>query len=360
MNIRQAARFPFLKESAEYLKKNGITLEALVKSRAYEPARLLGKERVLEAVDLAWIPDHPITSDADATTELLSYPIARILVSCLADDAFVKRYAIAEAKHAHEALSREVFGGSERRSSVVPESESTRGLDFAISVAKELGLSGERDDGKMAVDFADYLRFSSAMKSKSWKLVNQSLSHGTVVISIEKFMRLTESSLTTKISSELPLQVNDEILHTFASATEEIRKALTEKRAEYPRRGLGTRSYIRFPPCMKKLLDMVRTGENVPHSGRFALVAFLHTLGMDSDDILTTFATSPDFDENKSRYQIQHISGEISGTEYTPPGCSTMKSYGICYDPDSLCKLEWMDHPLKYYRAKGRKYKLGQ
>ncbi len=359
MNIRQIARFPFLKESSEYLRKNGITLEALVKSRAYEPARLLGKERVLEAVDLAWIPDHPITSDADATTELLSYPIARILVSCLADEAFVKRYAIAEAKRAHEALRREVFGGNERKSITDQESESIQGLDFAIGVAKELGLSGEREDGKMAVDFTDYLRFSSMMKSRSWKLVNQRLSHGSVVISVEKFLRLVESSLTARISSELPLQVNNEILTTFASATEEIRIALAEKRAEHPRRGLGTRSYIRFPPCMKRLLDMIRTGENVPHSGRFALVAFLHTLGMDSDDILTTFATSPDFDENKSRYQIQHISGEISGTEYTPPGCSTMKSYGICYDPDSLCRLEWMDHPLKYYRAKGKKFRLG-
>ncbi len=106
---------------------------------------------------------------------------------------------------------------------------------------------------------------------------------------------------------------------------------------------------------MKKLLEMIRAGENVPHTGRFAIVAFLHTLGMDSETILSTFATSADFDESKSRYQIQHITGEISGTEYTPPECSTMKSYGICFDPDSLCDKEWMGHPLKYYRLKGRK-----
>ena len=108
---------------------------------------------------------------------------------------------------------------------------------------------------------------------------------------------------------------------------------------------------------MRKLLEMIRAGENVPHSGRFALVAFLHTLGMDSEEILRTFSTSPDFDESKSRYQIQHISGEISGTEYTPPECSTMKSYGICFDPDDLCAREWMTHPLKYYRAKGKRRK---
>ncbi len=100
------------------------------------------------------------------------------------------------------------------------------------------------------------------------------------------------------------------------------------------------------------LLEMTRVSENVPHSGRFALVAFLHTLGMDSDEILQTFSTAPDFDESKSRYQVDHITGEISGTEYTPPECSTMKSYGICFNPDGLCRK--IKHPLSYYRAKGR------
>jgi DNA primase large subunit len=170
---------------------------------------------------------------------------------------------------------------------------------------------------------------------------------------------LIEQALTDKISSELPLPVNDEILDAFKSQIEEIREILEEERRRKPAVEMGRLSITRFPPCMKKLLEMIRAGENVPHSGRFALVAFLHTLGMDSEEILRTFSSSPDFDESKSRYQIQHISGEISGTEYTPPECSTMKSYGICFDPDDLCAREWMTHPLKYYRAKGKRRRSG-
>ena len=57
----------------------------------------------------------------------------------------------------------------------------------------------------------------------------------------------------------------------------------------------------------------------------------------------------------KARYQVEHITGKTSGTEYTPPGCDTMKSNSICFNPDSLCNKEWMNHPLSYYRIKGKK-----
>jgi len=110
----------------------------------------------------------------------------------------------------------------------------------------------------------------------------------------------------------------------------------------------------KLPPCIRQLLAKVQAGENLPHSGRFALTAFLHALGMSPEEILHMFSTSPDFDESKTRYQIEHITGKISGTEYTPPECSTMKSYGICFGEDNLCKKEWMTHPLKYYRIKDR------
>ncbi|MGQ9587888.1 MAG: DNA primase large subunit PriL [Thermoplasmata archaeon] len=337
MDLLTAAKYPFLKESAKYLKDTGVTLEQLVSGVAYERARYLGRERVMEVLEDGMIDDHPMASKVDATIELLSYPVARMIVSAVADPAFVKRYAIAEAKKADERLRRE-------------------DTSFILRMADELGLDASREDGSIAVHFTDFLRFSATMRSKDWKLVNQRIVKGRILVSKYRLVRLIQALLTQKISSELPLEVNDAILDAFVTDVRDIRKALEERKAEHEMRDLGRLSIVRFPPCMKRLLSMIQAGENVPHSGRFALVAFLHTLGMDSQDILETFATAPDFDESKSRYQIDHITGEISGTEYTPPECSTMKSYGICFDPDSLCDLEWMTHPLKYYRAKGRRF----
>jgi len=338
LEVRLAAKYPFLKDSSQYLKDMGITLEKLTTGVAYERARLMGKERVLEAIDNGAIEDHPMASEVDSSIELLSYPIARMIVSAVADQMLVNRYAIAESKKADERLRMEE-------------------LPFIISVADELGLEVLADDGQMLVHFSDFLRFSSAMRSRDWKLVNQKLVNGRVIVTKRRLVRLIQHLLATKITAELPLPVNDEIMEVFAPEIREISEIVEKKQAEFKARGMGRLSIIRFPPCMKKLLDMIQAGENVPHTGRFALVSFLHKLGMDSDEVLETFSSAPDFDESKSRYQILHITGETSGTEYTPPECSTMKSYGICFNPDSLCKRDWMNHPLTYYKAKGKRFK---
>lgn len=339
LEVATAAKYPFLKESAKLLRETGVSLDQLVSSVAYERARYQGRERVMEVLDDGSIDDHPIASKIDATVELLSYPVARMIVSAVADSAFVRRYAIAEAKKANERLRNE-------------------SADFVMKVADELGLNVSADDGGFSVDFTDFLRFSATMRSKSWKLVNQRIKDGNVLINKYRLVRIIEQILTEKISSELPLEVNDDILKRFSREMEEIQQVLERKKREHRAEGMGRLSFVRFPPCMKKLLEMIRAGENVPHSGRFALVAFLHRLGMESDEILETFSTAPDFDERKSRYQVDHITGEISGTEYTPPECSTMKSYGICFDPDALCVR--IRHPLSYYRIKGKAFRSGK
>jgi DNA primase large subunit len=355
LDVRQAAKYPFRKESAAFLKESGVDLDRLITSVAYQEARTLGKQRVLEAVEYAKVVNHPVVRESDAMNELLSYPVARMLVSCLGDKKFVNRYAIAEAKLANARLTEEVERSKELEAKRVRKSAGDDGVGFVIRMADEMGLQVRSLEDSLAVDFEDYLRFSSAMKSKSWKLVNQDVRDGRTMVTQQRLIRLVEQMITDKIVSELPLPVNDEILAALADDVEEVRQALEQKRAEQPEKDFGKISIVRFPPCMKKLLEMIRAGENVPHTGRFALVAFLHTLGMDSDAILATFAMSADFDESKSRYQIQHITGEISGTEYTPPECSTMKSYGICFDPDDLCNRDRMVHPLSYYRMKGWK-----
>ncbi|MEM2891522.1 MAG: DNA primase large subunit PriL [Thermoplasmata archaeon] len=339
MDVRFAAKFPFLKASVEYLKDQGITLEKLVSGMAFEAARLRGKERVMDVLEGNVIRDRPMAKETDATNELLSYPVARMIVSAVSDPAFVKRYAIAEAKRARRFL-KEVD------------------LTTLASISEELGLKFSREDGQLAVDFTDFLRYTSWLRSKEWKLINQRVVKGRVLLPEYKVTRLIESLLTEKISSELPLPVNDEIINAFSDAIAEIREVLEEERKNRQSEDIGRLTITRFPPCMRKLLVMMKQGENVPHSGRFALVAFLHALGMESEDILRVFSTAPDFDEGKAMYQIKHITGESSGTEYTAPECSTMKSYGICFDPDDMCKR--VNHPLSYYRMKGRRLKSSE
>jgi len=341
MELLDFAKYPFLKESSVYLKGHGPSLDELLGDIAYERVRILGKERVLEALESGVIGDHAFTSDADRLAELLSYVVARIMISCANDDYLTRRYALAEAKAANSRLEEEEF-------------------DFIVNVAGEMGLDVALENSTARLRFLDFLRNTSQMRAKEWKIVNQDMQNGHVILDKNRLARVIQQALQMRIEGELPAAVNDDILKLLSEHTKEITKKVEEKKATFSAKDFGKITVTKLPPCIRKLLTKAQTGENLPHSGRFALTAFLRAIGMSADEIMKVFSASPDFDESKTRYQIDHITGEISGTVYSPPECSTMKSYGICFDEDGLCRKEWMTHPLKYYKVKDKGGKKGK
>jgi DNA primase large subunit len=173
----------------------------------------------------------------------------------------------------------------------------------------------------------------------------------------KRLVRLIQNAIQERIAGELPLPVNDDIIRAFDPAIEEVKSEVAKRKAQFEKETYGKVSFLRLPPCMKKLMGLMKKGENVPHVGRFALTAFLHTVGMSNDEIVAVFSVSPDFNQHLASYQIDHITGTSSGIVYIPPECDTMKSRGVCFDPDDLCNQKWMNHPLTYYRIKGKKKK---
>lgn len=338
MDAGRAAKFPFLKESAEFVEKNNADLESLLTSPLYEPARIRGKERVLDALANSEVSYKPLMNDYDRLMEVMSYPYSRMIVSMVGDRFLTKRYALAEAVRMNKLLN-----GEDLRTVAV--------------VSEELGITSSADaDGIIHMGFHDYLILSSRLKSIDWKLINTNIDKGKVLLPQDKFSRLMQNAFQDKIESELPLMTPDEFRQYLKKDVESITATLEETKKKFsPTGGEGMKNEY-LPPCIIRILDMSRRGMNLPHSARFALVTFLNALGLTYDDIIKVFSESPDFDESKSEYQIKHIIGELTGGEgYTPPECSTMKTNGLCVNPDNLCEQEWMTHPLKYYRAKSRK-----
>lgn len=341
MDLLTITKYPFLSESSVYLKEHGPSLDELLGDIAYERVRTLGKVRVMEALESGIIGDHAFTNDADRLAELLSYIVARIMISCANDDYLTRRYALAEAKAANARLEDEEF-------------------DFVVNVAGELGLDVALENGTARVRFLDYLRNTSQMRAKEWKIVNQDMQKGYVILDKNHLARVIQQALQMRIEGELPAAVNDDILKLLSEHTKDLTKRVEEKKATFSAKDFGKITVTKLPPCVRTLLARAQAGENLPHSGRFALTAFLRAIGMSAEEIMKVFSASPDFDESKTRYQIEHITGEISGTVYSPPECSTMKSYGICFKEDGLCRKEWMTHPLKYYKVKDKGSKKGK
>ena len=132
-----------------------------------------------------------------------------------------------------------------------------------------------------------------------------------------------------------------------------------------PGAGLGPLRPELFPPCIRTMRRMLEGGENLSHSGRFALAAFLHRVGADFDAIVDAYRGAPDFDESVTRYQVEHITRRDKGRGYAPPDCATLRTHGLCFRegdpqakepamrrPDALCFEERLRKPLQYYRIR--------
>ncbi len=333
VDLATLAKFPFLREAAAHIRAEKITLEELLTEAAYARARNLGKGRVIEALEKGPPTERVAIDAADQLAQLLAYPVARILVSANADHYLIRRFALREAMAAELRLETESDG-------------------LVLHLAAELGLDLRREDGGFRLHFTDFLRYTNTMREPPWKLINQQLDEGYVHLRRAKVLRILRNGVERHIEEGLPIPVNDAIEAAFRRDLAEIHGLLEATKATFKADDIGKASITRFPPCMYNLLAQIQNHENVPHMGRFAIVSFLHHIGLGNEEIYRVFGDVPDFAADITKYQIDHITGTTSATEYTPPECSTMKSYGLCPGPDRLCLH--IKHPLSYYRIKGR------
>jgi len=334
------AKYPFLNDSKVYVKDNAPSMEELLDDPLYERARVIGVERLDNAFKDRDVGNRSLATESDCVMELLSYPIARMMAVCIDDTYFKRRYALGEAVHAYKNL--------------IDESTS-----FLLYIAKEFNLNVKfsEDANKFSIHFTDYLR-NAPTRYKEWKMINREMKDGYIMISHKDFARLIQEALRTRINNELDSRrYNQAIYNTFSSDIKRIQNTVLMHRKKIEATPVGKLSVEKLPPCMKDILAAIQSGENVPHMGRFALVAFLNSLKLSANDILKVFSSAPDYEEEKTRYQVEHITGITSSTAYTPPGCDKMRTYGICpVDKiDDLCKTK--RHPLSYYQAKWKKNK---
>jgi len=335
VDLTTLSKYPFLHASKDYIKNNGPSVEELLNDPLYERARLMGIERLDNALKNRDIGDRNLVTESDCIMELLSYPIARMIAVCIDDLYFKRRYALGEARHAYKNLI------NERTS-------------FLIKIGKEFNINVEHflDSDKIRIHFIDYLH-NAPTRYKEWKMINRAMNKGYIDISHKDLARIIQEAFRTKINNELDSKnCSKPVFEIFSSDIKRIQNIVIIHRNNLREAPIGKLDTKKLPPCMKNLLASIQAGENVPHMGRFALVAFLNSLKLSTNDILKLFSTAPDFEEDKSRYQVEHISGVFSSTSYKPPGCEKMRTYGICpvEEIDEICKKK--RHPLSYYRAK--------
>jgi len=334
------SKYPFLNASKDYVKDNNLSIVELLDDPIYERARMIGVERLDNAFSKRDVGDRSLATETECIMELLSYPIARMIAVCIEDVYFRRRYALGEAKHAYKNLISEH-------------------ISFLIEIAKEfkINIKYDNETNKISIYFVDYLKYAPT-RYKEWKMINRPMQDGFINISHRDLARLIQEALRSRINNELDSKnCNKKVYDAFSSDIKRIRNLTMQHRKNIETMPIGKLDVKKLPPCMKNILSSIQAGENVPHMGRFALVSFLNSLKLNTNEILKLFSTAPDYEEEKSRYQVEHITGDISSTSYKPPGCEKMRTYGLCpvEEIDELCKKK--RHPLSYYSAKWREEK---
>ena len=342
-SAKELSHFPFLKKAQDHIKQSFPPVEQLLKEEKGAFLTDLAVKRINQALSSKkTIAAHFRNRDDD---EIAGYVLSRIIVSCINDRQLFDRLTRYEAERAYYFLNSET--GTEREKgwneNVVIDDDNNS------PIAKYLAAEFRIDLSKEQMPLADFVEMVSVLHEPRFKLVNRRVAGGYVDIQKNELLELLRERIRVVLRRDLPYHVPKGICEQLAPAANLIKKEYQEQMLQQ----FGAIEESAFPPCMQALVTALTSGANLSHAGRFSLTTFLHMIGMDISGIAALYARSPDFDPEKTMYQVEHITGRGgSGTEYTTPACAAMRTTGLCVHRDALC--ERIGHPLSYYKVKKR------
>ncbi|KQB33851.1 MULTISPECIES: hypothetical protein [Acidiplasma] len=203
------------------------------------------------------------------------------------------------------------------------------------------------------IPFNFFITYNKKISGFKYRLIYQKMENGLIIVDEGQIAHLLRENFVEKINiiyNSINIDQAAQIFKSYQSEINLIRDEFIKINAKNEMK-LGDVDFTKFPPCIIEYLNEIRDNQNLPHLARFTLVSFLHSIGMSNADMINIFRNVPDFNEKMTTYQVEHITGIISGTEYSPPKCVTLRSNHLCYmDDDPLCRK--INHPLEYYKKK--------
>ncbi len=338
------AKYPFTVEAGRYVQERELKIDDLANQtymQIFEKAVKRVEESILNGVI------HPSWRRVEDNIEILSYPVANMIVMAIGDSFLKRRYSLAEAKRAQMLLVNEP-----------PKKSKEHTLDIAINT---FGWGIRYVDKRInerhfdfAVSFADYLRDATGFRDDKWKLVNRIVIGGYVYLTTEETIRLLQEEIRKKIEKKLEESFEFDMPPLIDQKVELLKNIVAKRKGEITIEEMPKEFIVAaFPPCIKSLYSATFSGQNIPHLGRFTLTSFLLNAGMTPEEVMKLFSQLADFDQKMTQYQVEHIAGvRGSRTKYSPPNCDTLRTHGICIDMDELCSR--VRHPLTYYKRKMR------
>lgn len=307
------AKYPFLPETGDFVQKLNFTINDLLDSdyNILENA----KNRIIYGFKHGTSP----TSISNVEVDILSFPLALLLIKSTNNSYAISKFALAESKRIEHFLLNE-------RQSVIPK---------LFEIILKIQPIEIKDDSVGKWDYkiplTGYLPRSLHLRGINWRLVNRLVDQGFVYVKHKEIVELLRSEIYEMIIAKL-----DEIkIPPSLFENKSISKIIKEIQNSTPRPPLDNRNIVftgEYPPCISKAIEMVKNGDQVKHYGKFLMTTFLLRAGKNVDDVIKMYPTSLGFSESITRYQVEHIAGlKGSGTKYSVPSCKTMQTNDFCF-----------------------------
>ena len=320
-DFRWFAKYPYDPRATDILKTISLNIEEfekedlrfLVEEAANRVVNLLKGERML-----LWDNDYQ---------ELIKFYLSLLILRGTGNEYIYRAYSDAESKRAYRLLINE-------------EDEKV------LELSRSFNVDVFRIKNSFYIKYVDFINYTRGLSPIHWKLFNFKMERGYVKLSKRQISRILSNIIKRRVYQMIKsVEVTPDFILKYS---DKVGDSVDIK--EY-REDVSDRNIDNYPPCIRKMIHDIPVG--LSHPARFTLVTFLHKMGYSVGEIVDMFRTVPDFNLEKTTYQVEHILGlRGSRIEYEVPSCRKIRSYGMCF-PDELCK--YIRHPLSYVRRKRRR-----
>ena len=321
------AKYTFMPEAGNYIRANEISITDLV-SPVFKDVVNRAQERILEAIKTTKVSDR---SGDNRDVEIMSFPVALMLVRSTNLNHLMERYSLAEAKRVESLLKQEDNG------KIIEDI-------FQTFLRVKLEHTAVSSFPGFRISMSDYVKRAVGFHKPEWKLVNRIVQNGKVYVSQTDLIRLIREEIQDLILQRLKATNVPKLPKELDAVVKNLIELTPPPRSSFTTLNIAPENY---PPCVKESLRLLEKGENVPHYGRFLMATYLLAVGKTVDDIMGLFPKSPDFKKSVTQYQVEHIAGMKGGrTKYSVPSCKTLQTHSFCFKDPVKCYE--ISSPLQY------------
>jgi DNA primase large subunit len=334
LGIFDSLKYPFLPQAKKYVADLGLDFNTITSLQEI-------RDHAKQKVSSTFLPEDTLSEKTRRfyEIEIASYALAILYLAGIAEPVLTEKFALFEAQKVNTNLRRE------------------KNIEIILEIAKAFSWNIEKKDNFTMVHFAKFLETSTRGRlhhDSKWKLINRIMEKGLVQVSPLELARLLQEDVKNQIEKSAKQELG--------KVPEQIQHDIDELKADFLKRKPQFEEIIQvinaqesdYPPCITSMMKRTSKGQHLSHVERFTLVTYLLRQGISVDIIVEMFSNIPDYNEDKTRYQVEHLSGLRLGKDpYMPYSCSSLQTHNVCSGATNpICRS--IRNPLSYHlRKKG-------